>query len=148
MPRSLVSSRSGGQKRSLRYMKHRNRLHGHRVVPSLQKAGSLRTYSATSHMSASQADSFAYLLSEPYQTVYDIFSEVCTSLSAVLVGLKRAYLKQGKRQLAADCERERNALYDEKDSISETDVSAQVELIEKWSLRRRELSETLHVEAQ
>lgn len=89
-------------------------------------------------------DSCAHLLDEPYQTVYDIFSEVCTSLSAVLVGLKRAYLKQGKKQLAADCEQERNALYDEKDSVSEADVSAQVELIEKWVRRQHELSEILY----
>lgn len=88
-------------------------------------------------------DAYAFLLREPYQTVYDIFCDACTGLSAHLVKMRRMLSERGRDDAARKYEEERASLYDQKDAVSETDVPTQVKLIKQWTKRQRELSREL-----
>lgn len=98
---------------------------------------------ALSFRRTGEREAYAKLLKEPYQTVYDVFCDTCTNLSAYLVKIKRTLSERGQGDAAREYEAERTVLYDQKDAVPETDVSTQVELIKRWTKRQRELGKVL-----
>lgn len=112
--------------------------HGHRYSTKV----TIARMKALSSRRASEG-AYAWLLKEPYQTVYDVFCDTCTGLSAHLVKIKRALSERGQDEIAREYERERVDLYDQKDAVSEMDVPAQVRLIKQWTKRQYELGKVL-----
>lgn len=113
--------------------------HGHRYSTK----ATIARMKALSSRRANEAEAYARLLKEPYQTVYDVFCDTCTGLSAHLVKIKRALSERGQDEIAREYEKERADLYDQKDAVSETDVPAQVSLIKQWTKRQYELGKAL-----
>ena len=113
--------------------------HGHRYSTK----ATIARMKALAFRRASEDRAYVWLLKEPYQTVYDVFCDTCTGLSAHLVKIKRALSERGQDEIAREYERERVDLYDQKDAVSEMDVPAQVRLIKQWTKRQYELGKVL-----